>query len=282
MDKINIKNLEVYAYHGVFPEEKRNGQVFVISATLFAHLRAAGKTDNLKKTLDYGEICHQMKAFVIGNKFDLIETVAERLAEKLLVEHPLVKKIWIEIKKPNVPIPLSLETVSVEIERGWHTVYDGLGSNLGDRAEHIRFAVSELGKVRGCKNITVSSLISTPPYGYVEQGDFLNGCMRMETLLQPHELLDCLLGIENDAGRIRDVRWGPRTLDMDIIMYDDLIIRDNKLTIPHVEMHKRDFVLIPLCQLAPDLIHPIYKKTVAEMLSELETKDKKTGDNNGN
>ncbi|MCL2366180.1 MAG: 2-amino-4-hydroxy-6-hydroxymethyldihydropteridine diphosphokinase [Oscillospiraceae bacterium] len=269
MDKINIKNLEVYAYHGVYPEEKKRGQVFVISAVLYTDLSAAGKTDDLTKTLDYGEISRQIKSFVMESQFDLIETVAQQLAERLLLQYPTLDKVWLEIKKPNAPLELSLETVSVEVERCWHMAYIGLGSNLGDRAEHLRFAVHELDKIAACTVLKVSSLISTPPYGYEAQGDFLNGCLILKTLLSPDELLDTLLAIENKAGRIRDVRWGPRTLDLDIIMYDDLIVSSERLNLPHIEMHKRDFVLRPLCEIAPNAVHPILRKTVAGMLGEL-------------
>jgi len=269
MDKVHIKNLEVYAYHGVFREEKIQGQVFVISASLYTDLRLAGKTDDLTKTLDYGEICHFIKSFVIGNKFNLIETVAEILAEKLLIEYQSVEKIWIEIKKPNAPIQINLETVSVEITRSWHTAFIALGSNLGDRVEYLRFAVREIAKIRGCKILDVSNFISTPPYGYIEQGDFLNGCLAIKTLLTPHELLDTILGIENSAGRIRDMRWGPRTLDLDIILYDELVISDGRLTIPHPEMHMRDFVLKPMCEIAPNQVHPIYRKTISELLDNI-------------
>ena len=269
MDKVNIKNLEVYAYHGVFQKEKIEGQTFLISASLYTDLRLAGKTDDLAKTLDYGEICRFIEAFVSGHKFNLIETVAELLAEKLLVEYKNVEKVWIEINKPNAPIALDFEAVSVEITRSWHTAFVALGSNLGDRAEYLRFAVKELTKIRGCKMLYVSDFISTPPYGYVEQGDFLNACIAIKTLLTPHELLDTLLGIENSAGRIRDMRWGPRTLDLDIILYDDLILSDDRVTIPHAEMHMRDFVLRPLCEIAPNQIHPIYKRTMSELLDDL-------------
>ena len=269
MDKINIKNLEVYAYHGVFPEEKEHGQVFIISATLYLDLRPAGKTDDLTKTLDYGEISQGIKAFVIATGFDLIETVAERLAEKLLLEYSDLERVWIEIKKPNAPLGLSLETVSVEIERCRHIAYIGLGSNLGDRIEHLGYAVRALRNIAGCEVLRVSNFISTPPYGYEEQGDFINGCLMLRTLLTPDELLVELLAIENKAGRIRDVRWGPRTLDLDIIMYDDLVISSEHLILPHIEMHKRDFVLRPLCEIAPNLVHPVYNKTVAELLEGL-------------
>ena len=269
MDRLNIRNLEIFAFHGVFEHEKRNGQLFVVSASLYTDLRAAGKSDDLAKTLDYGRICHAINAYMKGNQFNLIETVAERLAEMLLVEYPTVKKVWVEVKKPNAPIELDFEAVSVDIERRWYRVYIGLGSNLGDRAAHLNFAVRELRKVRGCRVLKASSFINSMPYGNVEQGDFLNACLSLDTLLSAYELLDCLLEIENKAGRIRDVRWGPRTLDLDILMYEGLVMKTDRLTLPHAEMHMRDFVLRPLCEIEPDLVHPVYNKTMTELLKEL-------------
>jgi len=117
--------------------------------------------------------------------------------------------------------------------------------------------------------LRTSKLINTAPYGYKEQGDFLNGCLELDTLLEPLELLDLLIDIENQTGRIRDVHWGPRTLDLDILLYDDLVMSCDRLRIPHYEMHKRDFVLIPMNQIAPDALHPVLNKTVSELLSEL-------------
>jgi len=269
MDRINIKNLEVIARHGVFPEEKKHGQVFVISAALYLDLRDAGITDELGKTIDYSEICQVIEAFATANSFDLIETLAERLAEKLLFENPLLQKVWIEVKKPEAPIPVKLGEVSVEIERGRHIVYIGLGSNMGDREEHLRFGISELEKIGGCKVLQVSGFVNTAPFGFKEQGDFLNACLKLETLMTPHELLASLLHIEDKRGRIRDVRWGPRTIDLDILLYDDVIISDESLRIPHIDMHKREFVLIPLCEIAPFMLHPVFKKTASELLYEL-------------
>jgi len=269
MGKINIKNLEVFAKHGLFPEEKTLGQTFLISAALYVDLRSAGKTDDLAKTIDYGEICSSVKAFVEGCTFSLIETVAERLAEKLLIENPALQKIWLELKKPSVPIAMHLETVSVEMERSRHTAYLALGSNVGDREAHLRFAVRELEKVRGSRIVRLSTFIDTKPYGNTEQGDFLNGCLELETLLAPLELLELLSRIENKAGRERGERWGPRTLDLDVILYDDLVMSSDTLRIPHPEMHKREFVLIPLAEIAPNKLHPTFFKTISELLGEL-------------
>ena len=269
MDIINIKKLRIYARHGVYPGEKRHSQLFMVTAALHAELRAAGLSDDLGLTVDYSAVCGAIKSYVESNSFNLLETVAEGLAEMLLKENPAVKRVRIEIEKPDAPLPLDLDTVSVEIERARHIAYIGLGSNLGDRRANIDFAVSKLEKAAGCAVLQVSQLIDTAPYGYVEQGDFLNGCLELETLLEPLELLDLLMQIENDAGRVRDLRWGPRTLDLDIILYDDLVASAERLRIPHAEMHKRSFVLAPLCEIAPSILHPVLNKTAAELLQGL-------------
>ena len=269
LDRINIKNLEIFANHGVYPEENAIGQKFVVSVSLFLDLRNAGVSDELEKSLDYNQVCYEIKAFVEDNTFSLIETVAEGLASMLLIENPAVQKVWLEVKKPWAPVALHLETVSVEIERGRHTAFIGLGSNIGDREANLRFAVSELENAIGCHVVRVSEFIITAPYGYTQQDEFLNGCFELETLLRPHELLDLLHDIENRAGRQRDAHWGPRTLDLDIIFFDDAVISGGSLRVPHADMHNREFVLKPLSEIAPGLIHPVFRKTVAEMLVEL-------------
>ena len=182
-----------------------------------------------------------------------------------MLKYESLKKIRLEIKKPWAPIRLPLKTVSVEILRGKHTAYIALGSNMGGKENYIRDAVNKLGQIRGCTVKAVSDLIETPPYGVTDQDDFLNGCLELETLLTPRELLRELNRIEAEAGRERTMHWGPRTLDLDIIFYDDEMIREKDLCIPHVDMHNRRFVLEPLSQIAPYMRHPVYGKTVVEM-----------------
>jgi len=270
MDKIHIKNLEVFAKHGVYPEENVLGQKFVISAVLYTSTREAGKTDDLTKSINYGEISHFIKSFLEEHTYKLLETAAECLAEELLLKTEHLEKISLEIKKPWAPVGLPLETVSVEIERQWHTAYLALGSNMGNKEQYLNLGVEGLRSTRGVEVLAVSDFIVTAPYGGVEQDDFLNGAMKIRTLLPPHELLDRLHEIEQEANRERIVRWGPRTLDLDILLYDDLILDDEELHIPHIEMYKRDFVLKPLCQIAPYVRHPVYHRTVQELLDTLE------------
>lgn len=270
MDKIKIKDLEVFANHGVFPEENVLGQKFVISVTMYTDTRKAGISDDLTQSIHYGEVSHFIKKFMETHTFKLIETVAEKLAEELLKAFPLMQKLDLEIKKPWAPVALPLDTVSVEISRGWHTVYLGMGSSLGDKKGYLDGAVEALKETEGCEVIAVADYIATEPYGGAAKEEFLNSCMAVKTLLTPHELLERLHEIEQAADRKRLVHWGDRTLDLDILLYDDLVMESEDLTIPHVEMHRRSFVLDPLSQIAPYKKHPVLQKTVMQLRSEME------------
>ena len=224
MDQIIIKDLEVYANHGLYKEEKVLGQKFLVSAVLYVDTKLAGVSDQMEFSVDYGKVCRVIKDILTENDFNLIECVAETVAKKLLLKFPLVRKLEIEVKKPWAPIGLPLDYVSVKIKRGWHRAYIGVGSNMGDRMEYINQAIDAIEAQDDTKVVHVSSLIETKPYGGVKQDDFLNGCIAIDTLKEPEELLDFLMDVEAQAGRVRTIHWGPRTLDLDILMYDDLVM----------------------------------------------------------
>lgn len=272
MDCIKIKNLEVFGKHGVFKEENKLGQKFSVSANLYLDARAAGIEDDLSQSVHYGKVCHFINDFMRERTYQLIEAVAEHLAQEILLNFTHIKKLDLEIKKPWAPIGLPLEEVSVQIMRSWHTVYVALGSNMGEREAHLQKAVQELESRSETKVERISKFMETEPYGYAKQDKFLNGMLELRTLLTPEELLNVLHEVEEKAGRERTVRWGPRTLDLDIIMYDALVLDTEQLVIPHTDMQNRDFVLIPLMELAPNLRHPILQKTVWQMKKELEDK----------
>lgn len=269
MDKIKINDLEIYCHHGVFPEENTLGQKFVVSATLYTDTREAGMNDDLTKSIHYGDVSHFITEFMQNHTFKLIETVAEKLAMELLIEVANLKKVKLEVKKPWAPVGLPLDTVAVEIKRGWHTAYIAIGSNMGDKSSYLQGAVKSLDELYGCQVEKVSELITTAPYGGVEQDEFLNGALKLKTLFTPQELLEKLHEIELEAGRERVIRWGPRTLDLDILLYDDIILDTEDLHIPHIEMHLRDFVLEPMVQIAPYKRHPLLKKTMEQLKGEL-------------
>lgn len=269
MDKIIIENLEIFANHGVFPQENEEGQLFYMSAVLYTDTRRAGQKDDLELSIDYGMVCHMITDFVQGHTFKLIETVVEQLAEKMLREIPLLRKVTLRLDKPQAPIGLPFGTAAVEITRKWHTVFLGIGSNMGNKKQYLDDAVKALKEADGCRVCKVSSYIETLPYGYENQDNFLNGCVEMETLLDPQQLLETLHRIEAQADRKREIRWGPRTLDLDILLYDDWIVNTETLHVPHIEMHKRAFVLDPMAEIAPWIRHPVYNKTMMELKEAL-------------
>jgi len=272
MDIIRIDNLEVYAYHGAYDEEKEKGQYFYVNAELYTNTRKAGMNDDLDASTNYGTVCDFIHDFMTKHTYDLIETVAEQLAQALLLEFKLVKSILLEIRKPHAPIEKEFESVSVEIERGWHEAFVAFGSNLGDKEKFIDEAIEALSNLPQINIVAISDKIVTEPYGNVEQDVFLNGVMKIETLLPADELLQILQKVEEHAGRERKIHWGPRTLDLDIIFYDDDIISEDDLIVPHPDMKNRDFVLKPLMQIAPYKLHPVYRKTISDMYAELMAK----------
>jgi 2-amino-4-hydroxy-6-hydroxymethyldihydropteridine diphosphokinase len=146
------------------------------------------------------------------------------------------------------------------------TVFIGLGANLGDREQAIRGAAAELGVIR------LSTIRETEPWGLVDQPRFLNAVAELETEESPHRLLERLLDVERSFGRVREgPRWGPRALDLDLLLYGDRRIDEPALTIPHPRLHERLFVLEPLAELAPDAVVPGLG-TVSELLTELESR----------
>ena len=265
MDQIIIENLKVFAHHGVYREENERGQNFYINAVLETDTRKAGILDELDLSTNYGEVCTFLNGFMNEHTYKLIETVAECAAEALLLRFPLIRSVTLEIRKPEAPIPLSFESVSVKITRAWCRVYLSCGSNMGDRKAHLDGAVEALKNDAKCRVLRVSDWIETAPYGGVEQDDFLNGAVMLETLYTPKMLLEKLHEIEEEHHRERKVHWGPRTLDLDILLYEDCVMYTDDLKIPHVDMQNRYFVLKPLAQIAPYERHPLINQSIGQM-----------------
>lgn len=273
MDKIEIRDLEIFANHGVFPEETALGQKFVVSAIMYTETRPAGLTDDLSASINYGEVSHMITDFLQKNTYKLLEAAVENLAEMLLLSLPLLKKITLRIEKPWAPVSLPLKTVAVEITRGWHTAFIAFGSNMGDKKKYLDDAIQGLRDMKEIVVEKVSGYLVTEPYGGVEQDEFLNGVLKLRTLLTPEELLDRLHELEAAANRERIIHWGPRTLDLDILFYDNEIIDTPNLHIPHIDMENRDFVLKPMDEIAPYYRHPVLNKTIHQLLNELLAKD---------
>ncbi len=274
MDKIVIKNLEIFANHGMFSEENVLGQKFVVSANLYTDTRQAGLSQDLEKSIHYGIVANQITEFMKNNTFKLIETVAEQLAQELLLSVDRLWAIDLEIKKPWAPVGLPLDYVSVQISRKWHTAFIAVGSNLGDREKYLLDGIAYLKNDRRVRVTKQSDFIVTEPYGGVKQDDFLNGCIEVKTTLTAYELLALMQAAEQNAKRERTIHWGPRTLDLDLIFYDNCTIESEELTVPHIDMQNREFVLISMAQIAPYYRHPILKKTISELLGDLNSMQK--------
>ena len=269
MDKIHIKDLEIIGFHGAIPEEKVLGQKFVLSFELDVDLRQAGKNDDLTKTVHYGELAQKVEEEFTKTSYDLIEKAAEEICEFVLLNYPLVKKVKLLLKKPWAPTRKHVEYVAVEIERKWNKVYIAAGSNLGDKEETLKEAIYKIDKRKDYVVTKVSNLYTTDPVGYEDQDQFVNCVFEIDTLQTPSELMDTLLEVEKDFKRERIIRWGPRTLDLDIIFYDDIISYDEHILIPHPRAHERQFVMKPMCDINPYYVHPIYRKRVMDISSEL-------------
>jgi 2-amino-4-hydroxy-6-hydroxymethyldihydropteridine diphosphokinase len=146
-----------------------------------------------------------------------------------------------------------------------HIAYIGIGSNLGDKVDQCGKAISEILKADHNKLLAKSSFFKTQPIGYTSPDWFVNGVIKIETDLEPIDLLKALKTIESKLGRSETFRWGPRSIDLDILFFDEKEIQTEELQIPHPLIHERQFVLIPLVEIDPGLIHPVFRKTVREL-----------------
>ena len=156
MDQIRIKGLEIFAHHGVYPEEKEKGQHFFLDAVLYTDTRRAGLTDRLELSTDYGEVCRLMNEVMCAQTYDLIEQAAEQTAQEVLLAFPLIRRLELELHKPEAPIPLPFGDVSVRIERGWHRAFVAFGSNMGDKEYYLEKGLKEL-KEQQEKPVSASS-----------------------------------------------------------------------------------------------------------------------------
>ena len=151
-----------------------------------------------------------------------------------------------------------------------HVVYLGLGANLGDRSDSLAKARAALAP--GVRILASSPVYETPPWGILDQPPFLNQVLQVETDLSPQDLICYLKRLESRLGRVPMARYGPRVIDLDILFYDDLVLDMPGLTIPHLRVAERAFMLVPLADLAPELRHPLLNKTVSELLAQVDRK----------
>lgn len=173
-----------------------------------------------------------------------------------------------KVTKKNIIKKKAVKAGPLKLKKGPHIAFLGLGSNVGDREEYIEQAIFLLSKNKNIQVMKHSSNYDTEPEGAPDQPAFLNAVVQVKTTLPPAKLLEALHEIETTLGRDRELEWGPRTMDIDILLYDDLIVSEDELQIPHPLMHDRIFVLKPLREIAPNLVHPVLEKTIQDLYDE--------------
>lgn len=152
-------------------------------------------------------------------------------------------------------------------------VFIGLGSNIGDRIGYLDSAINEIRKITDCTIEAISSLYESLPFGKIDQNNFINAVIKISTSIDHLTLLMQLKEIEIKLGRIKRKRWGPREIDIDILFFNNLIFSNEIITLPHKEVIYRDFVLVPLCEIQADLIHPVFKKSICDFIIDLKVKN---------
>ena len=261
MDQLRIKDLEVYAYHGVFAAEKELGQRFVLDLILDYDMTRAAKTGDLTASIHYGELAQELVKWCQESKEDLIETLAYQLIGKIFQSYCLVEKVSLEVKKPWAPVPLPLDTCSVKLVRKKRKAFIALGSNQGSPVANLDAALEKMAE-QNIRILQASSRIETEPWGGVEQDPFLNQVVEVETWLNPEELMQTLLAIEADLGRVREIKWGPRVIDLDILYIGQEELYSPNLIVPHPYVAERAFVLQSLVEIAPHFVDPVQKKSI--------------------
>jgi dihydroneopterin aldolase/2-amino-4-hydroxy-6-hydroxymethyldihydropteridine diphosphokinase len=257
-DRIELAGIRAVGTIGLLPEERVRAQPFEIDLVIELDVREAGRTDDLELSVDYGVAIELATKVIETEPTLLLERVATRITEEVLAL-ARVDAVEVVVRKLRPPVPQDIASTGVRVRRTRADLasrarettraYVALGSNLGDRREHLRYGVRSLPGV-----VALSHLYETDPVGGPEQGAYLNLVAELDTELYPWELLDLCLAIEAGAGRERVVRWGARTLDLDVLLWGDARIESERLTVPHPRMWERRFVLEPLNDLAPQLL----------------------------
>lgn len=296
LDIVVIEGIQAMARHGVSPQEKETPRKFLVDVVVHLDTRGAARSDEIAQTIDYGVVAKEVVSRLTGEPADLIETVAERIARGILeLGSALAVDVIIHKPGVDLGVPFSDVYVQIrrELKGGdiWSDKRIGssagladdplspeavpppkdvlderptalipailaIGGNIGDVEYTLARAVEDLTRIEGVKVVAVSPLVATKPVGGPPQPDFLNAVVRIETALSPRALLHVCQGVEMIHGRERSVQDGPRTLDIDLITYGDLVASALDLVLPHIRAYQRAFVLAPWAAMEPEAILP--------------------------
>lgn len=268
-DCIQLRGLKVYSHVGVLAEEKAEGQYFYLDFYLYPGYSKASLSDRLEETVNYAEATYLIRDIAEKSKRDLIEALAGDLAEALLNAYPSLLAVRLDVHKPSAPIDADFTDVIFSLERRRrYPVKISLGSNMGERKAYLDFAIAKLSEHPEISHFRCSRFFESKAWGLEDQADFLNAVAAFETSLDPWSLLALLQSIEAEAGRVRKEKWGPRVLDIDIIHYGEYGSASKDLKIPHPYRMERNFVQVPLQELAEPTLE------ISENLKIYEEKEK--------
>ncbi|MDD2457629.1 MAG: 2-amino-4-hydroxy-6-hydroxymethyldihydropteridine diphosphokinase [Eubacteriales bacterium] len=261
-DRIFIEGMTFVTHIGVLEHEKVHPQPVVVDLSLSVMPVQASRTDRLEQTISYAAAYERISQIIQTEQFGLVERLAGSIAQQLLLDHETLMAVTVTVRKPEAPLPGPFTSAGITITRvrgdfGLMTQADlSLGTNLGDRLETLRQAVLHLSGHPEIELVRTSSVYETSPVGLLDQPDFLNLVVRIRTTLDPFSLISFCQSLETRFGRERLVRWGPRTLDIDLLTYGHLMTQSARLTVPHPRMQERMFVQIPLRELETGLVQP--------------------------
>lgn len=288
-DRITLTGVRARGHHGVLDHEKRDGQDFVVDVVLDLDLADAAATDDLTRTVSYAEVAADVVARVEGPSLDLIETLAGQIAQDALARD-LVERVEVTVHKPQAPVGVPFGDVAVTVVRERQPVLavvalgsnlpvppdaplgyvpDGLVATVLDAAERL-FGLGTL--------VAVGQVVESDPVGGPDQPPYVNTVALLSTTLPPRALLAGLHRIEALFSRTREVRWGPRTLDLDLVQHGDpregtdILSDDPELTLPHPRAHGRAFVLVPWLDADPDAVLRVdgEVRRVADLVARLD------------
>jgi dihydroneopterin aldolase / 2-amino-4-hydroxy-6-hydroxymethyldihydropteridine diphosphokinase len=275
-DRVELRGLRARGRHGVLRAERELGQEFLADLVLHLDTRTAAVTDDLADAVDYSLVAADVHAVLAGEPVDLLEALAQRVAEAALA-HPGVAQVDVAVHKPQAPVGVPFEDVVVRVRRRRGDLLDAvparavpvvlaLGANAGDPAAALASAVAQLAEAPELEGLVASPVLETDPVGGPAQPDYLNAVVRATTTASPRDVLRACQRVEGAHGRDRrtEERWGPRRLDVDLVTYGRLVAADDgdpaagvpALALPHPRAAGRAFVLVPWALLAPDDVLP--------------------------
>ena len=290
MFRILIKDLNLFGYHGVRDSEKKDGQNFCFNIEILLNKNSFLNSDNLENTLNYSQVIRILKDINSNQRFNLLETLSQTIANRIMEISSLIEKVSVKIEKTSPPIKENIESVGVEyildrksvegsgkgkLESSEVNVYMSLGSNIRNRENNLRKAVDLIGRSPNINIIKVSSIYETEPMYFKDQDSFYNIVLQaqVDRELSPFEIIGFLKGIEHGFGRKRsEKRYGPRIIDIDLLYYGEMVIESDFLTVPHPGIEERKFVLVPLNEIAPEL--KIKSRNIGEFIADCNLTEK--------